>query len=72
MSFCKKNQKVFKIGKILKFDEETVFFLKKTLSSLQKASLKKLKGGKYAGASLPCFYFPTYDLYIIWEKDLLK
>ena len=42
--------------KIRKFDEEGVFFGRKTLSSFWKASSKKLEGGKYAGGSQPsCF-----------------
>ena len=45
-----KNQKKIKVGKIRKYDEETEYF-EKTLSSFQKASLKKLNGTKHHGGS---------------------
>ena len=46
-----KNLKIFKIGKIRKY-EETAYFEKKTLS-FKEASLPKCDGAKNAGGSRP-------------------
>ena len=51
--FLAKNQKVFKVGKIRNFDEETGYLEKKTLSSFKKASLPQWESAKYAGGSRP-------------------
>ena len=52
--FSTKNQKIFKIGKIGKYDEEEVFFReKKTFSFFQKPSLSKWESAKYADGRQP-------------------
>ena len=50
--FLQKNQ-IFKVGKIRNYDEERVYFQKKTLSSIQKPSLQKWEGGKYTSGGRP-------------------
>ena len=50
--FLSKNQIIFQVAKIRKYDEETVFS-KKKLSSFDKASLPEWEGAKYAGGNRP-------------------
>ena len=57
--FFAKNQKIFKFGKITKFDEEKVIFEKKPILSFQEESLTKLVGRKYTGGSQPSCYAKT-------------
>ena len=56
--FFAKNQKVFEVGKLRKYDGESECF-KKTLSSFnfKKATLRKLEGRKYPDGSQPSCYF---------------
>ena len=47
--FLVKNQNVFEIGKLRKYNE--VVFFRKNMFSFQKHSFQKWKNGKYAGCN---------------------
>ena len=55
MCFCRKIRNFLNLKKKLEYMME-VSNLKKTLSSFQKASSRKLEGGKYAGGSRTSYF----------------
>ena len=55
--FLPKTQKIFKLGKVEKCDEEKEYLEKKHFLFFKKASSPKWEGAKYAGGSRPsCFH----------------
>ena len=46
--FLAKSQKTLKVGKIRKYDEERVFFRKKSFHLFKSLFFTKMKGAKYA------------------------
>ena len=55
--FDQKKQKIFDVGKLRKYEEQS-FFLRKKFSSFKFAILPDWEGAKYAGGSrLTCWYY---------------
>ena len=65
-----RNQKSFNFGNIAKFDEETVFFVIKKLSSFKQTSLPKLVGGKKATASRSLIFYSSQSNFVLVWSDL--
>ena len=68
--FSTKSPKIFECGKITKFDEERVFFERKTLCSFWKASSAKLVGGKHIIGRQACCYSSLCSKLVSTAKSL--